>query len=277
MGALQGRLSPPGLRALVPAWAWLIGFVAIPAGLLVAIGLASPDDGVPPYVLGLDFGNFAAILSDSFYLGGFLGSLKVAAVSSLICLVLGMPLALGIARSPPARRPVLLLLLMLPFWTGFMLRIAALVGLLRDDGWLNAGLGLVGVAPIPMLHSDFAMYVGIVYDYIAFLVLPLQARLAGIDPALREAARDLGASGFAVFREITWPLARPGVLAGLALVFVPAMGEYVIPELLGGASSQTMGRVIWDEFFGNHDWPRASALAVLLLVALLAPAILARR
>jgi len=264
------------LRALGPSWGWLIAFVALPAGLLALIGLATPDDGVPPYVLGLDPSNAVAILTDPFYPRAFLGSVKVAGVSALLCLLLGYPLALAIARSPPARRPLLLLLLMLPFWTGFLLRIAALVGLLRDDGWFNAALGMVGVPRIPMLHSDFAMYVGIVYDYIPFLILPLQARLAAMDPALEEAARDLGASGFGVFREVVWPLSRPGVLAGLALVFVPAMGEYVIPELLGGASSQTMGRVIWDEFFGNHDWPRAAALAVMLLVVLLAPTALMR-
>ena len=283
MGAVQKRrLGKAELRALLPGWIWLILFVACPAALLLVIALATTGDGVPPYTMGLDAANFAAVLTDPFYATAFVSSIRIAGISALLCLLLGFPLASAIARQPPARRPVLLLGLMLPFWTGFLLRIAALVGLMRDDGWINTATGLLGIPPIPMLHTDFAMYVGIVYAYLPFMVLPLQARLASLDPALAEAARDLGATTARVFAEITWPLALPGVLAGFALVFVPAMGEYVIPELLGGGASQTMGRVIWSEFFDNHDWPRAAALAVLLLVLLLAaialaPIALARR
>ena len=265
------------MRALLPAWSWLLVFVALPALLLLLIALATTADGVPPFIVGLDFGNFGAILTDPFYATAFLRSVETASISTLFCLLLGYPLASGIARSAPRHRTLLLLGLMLPFWTGFLLRIAAWIGLLRDDGWINAALGLAGIPPVPMLHTDFAMYVGIVYAYLPFMVLPIQARLASLDPALAEAARDLGASGLRVFLEVTWPLSLPGVLAGIALVFVPAMGEYVIPELLGGGESQTMGRVIWEEFFDNHDWPRACALAVLLLVVFLAPLMLVRR
>ncbi len=265
------------MRAFLPAWTWLIVFVAGPAALLLVIALATTGDGVPPYAMGFDLSNFTAIVTDPFYAGAFLSSVRIAGISSLLCLLLGFPLASAIARQPEARRPLLLLALMLPFWTGFLLRIAALVGLMRGDGWVNAAIGLFGIPPVAMLHTDFAMYVGIVYAYLPFMVLPLQARLASLDPGLEEAARDLGASAIRVFAEVTWPLSLPGVVAGVVLVFVPAMGEYVIPELLGGGASQTMGRLIWGEFFDNHDWPRAAALAVLLLILLLGPLALARR
>ncbi len=264
---------------LVPAWAWLLLLVAAPVALLAAMALATAVDGVPPFAFGTATGNLQAVFADPYYRAGFAASLRVASVSTALCLLVGYPMALGIARSAARARPALLLLVMLPFWTGFLLRIAAWVGLLRDDGFINAALlGLHLIArPWPMLHTDGAMFAGIVYAYLPFMVLPLHARLAGLDPLLEQAAADLGASPAAVFRRVTWPLSLPGVVAGCVLVFVPVTGEYVIPELLGGAGSQTMGRVIWDTFFQERDWPMASALAVVLLALLVVPVLALRR
>ena len=182
-------------------------------------------------------------------------------------------------RAPEARRNWLLMLVMLPFWSGFLLRILAWISILRDEGVLNSVLLWLGViaAPLRMMNTDFAMYVGIVYCYLPFQVLPVQARLASADPLLEQAAADLGASPLRVLCHVTLPLAWPGILAGLALVFVPVTGEYVIPALLGGPGSLTIGRVIWDEFFENHDWPQAASLALVLLAVLLAPTIALRR
>lgn len=264
---------------LSPVWAWLLLFVALPAILLAAIALATPADAIPPFTLGLGLDSLWASVADPFYRDALLASLRVAAVSSLLCLLLGYPMALAIARSAPQRRALLLVLVMLPFWTGFLLRIAAWTQLLRDDGWINAALLAVGVidAPLPMLHTDFAMLVGIVYAYLPFMVLPLEARLARADPALEQAAADLGAGPWRRFTTITLPLSLPGVVAGLVLVFVPVTGEYVIPEMLGGPRTLMIGRVIWQEFFDNHDWPLAAALSLVLLALLLVPAAALRR
>ena len=267
------------LIALIPVWAWLGVLVALPAGVLAAIALATAADAIPPFSLGLTPENLTATLLDPFYRDALLASLRVAAVASGICLLLGYPMALAIARSPPHRQPLLLTLVMLPFWTGFLLRIAAWTQLLRDDGWINAALRALGAtdSPLTLLHTDFAMLVGIVYAYLPFMVLPLQARLARADPRLEQAAADLGAGPWRRFLTITLPLSLPGVAAGLVLVFVPVSGEYVIPEMLGRAGSPMIGRVIWQEFFDNHDWPMAAALAVVLLGLLLAPALVLRR
>jgi putrescine transport system permease protein len=188
-------------------------------------------------------------------------------------------MALAIARAPERWRSLLLLLVMLPFWTGFLLRIVAWIGLLGDDGWINSALEAAGLiqGPLHMLYTRGAMYVGIVYCYLPFMVLPLYSRLSRQDPALEEAASDLGAAPWRVFATITLPLSLPGIGAGLALVFMPAVGEYVIPELLGGPSSQTLGRALWNEFFENHDWPMAAALANALLLGLLVPLAVLRR
>jgi putrescine transport system permease protein len=201
----------------------------------------------------------------------------MAAAAAGLCLLLGYPMALAISRSPHRRG--LLLAVMLPFWSGVLLRLVAWIGLLRDEGLVNAlllRLGLIG-EPLKLLHSDGAMLLGLVSCYLPFLILPLEARLVAADRRLEDAAADLGAGPWRRFRRVTLPLSLPGVRAGLALVFVPVCGEYVIPELLGAPSSLTMGRVIWDEFFQAGDWPQAAALAVALLVLLLAPALLLRR
>ncbi len=261
---------------LLPAWAWLLAFVAAPGALLVVIGLATPADAVPPYRMGLSIASLRA-LADTFYLRALLGSLLTATVVSALCLLIGTPMAMAIARS--RRRQFLLLLVVFPFWSGMLLRIVAWVGILRDDGLANAILLRLHLikAPIPLLHSDSAMLLGLVTCYLPFFILPLEARLAAIGTHYAEAAADLGAPPWRVFRRITFPLALPGVWAGLALVFLPVSGEYVIPEMLGAPASPMLGRVIWDTFFHEGDWPQAAILAVALLILLLLPAVWLRR
>jgi putrescine transport system permease protein len=265
-------------RALVllPPLAWLIAFLLLPMLLLLAIAVAVPADGIPPVSPALDPSAFLGLAADPLYLDSFLASLRMAAISALCCLLVGYPLALAIAHAPPARRGVLLMLAVLPFWSGFLLRITAWIGLLRDGGWIDAALRATGLihAPPHLLYTQGAVYVGITYCYLPFMVLPLYARLTRRDTALEAAAADLGAPPWRVFLRVTWPLSLPGVAAGLLLVFIPAMGEYVIPELLGGPAAETVGRVLWGEFFQNHDWPTAAALAVALLLVLLVPAAL---
>ena len=223
-----------------------------------------------------DPANYAVLTEDLFYADAALKSLAVAATASLFCLLLGYPMALAIARAAPQWQSLLLLGVMLPFWTGFLLRITAWIGLLRDGGWLDAALGGLGLPPLRLLYTDAAMYIGVTYAYLPFMILPLYSRLSKRDPALEDAAADLGASPWTVFRTVTLPLSLPGVAAGLALVFIPAVGEYVIPELLGGPSAQTLGRALWNEFFANRDWPTAAALATALLLALAVPMALLR-
>ncbi len=260
---------------LAPAALWLAVFVALPSLILLAVAMGHSVEAVPPVALGLSFGKLGEAVTDPLYLGGFLASLQVAFVSAAICLVIGYPMALAIARS--RRSSLLLLLIVLPLWSGFLLRVMAWIGLLRDEGWINAVLVWFGFGKLVMLHTDFAMILGIVYAYLPFLILPVQARLAAADPALEMAAADLGASPSQVFRRVTLPLSLPGVVAGFLLVFIPATGEFVIPALLGAPDSLTMGRVIWDSFFQENDWPQAAALSVVLLGVLLGPFAVVRK
>jgi putrescine transport system permease protein len=274
-------------RALVLALpaAWMLLFFAAPFAIVLSIGFAEPAEGIPPYgpllrwsdgtlpALNLNLGNFQLLLEDPFYIEAVLRSLRVAAISATFCLLIGYPMALAIARAPEAWRNTLLLLVILPFWTSFLLRVTAWIGLLQDQGWINGalmGLGLIA-EPIPLLYTDLAMYLGITYCYLPFMVLPLYATLVKLDAALLDAASDLGATPWRAFMSVTLPLSLPGMLAGFLLVFIPAVGEFVIPELLGGPGAQLIGRVLWTEFFQNRDWPLASALAVALLVALVLP------
>ncbi|GAC1344602.1 MAG: ABC transporter permease subunit [Acetobacteraceae bacterium] len=267
------------ITVLLPVWAWLLVFVVAPVAIVALLSLSTSAPGVPPFTPLLqdpDGANYAALTEDAYYLNAALKSLLVAGVSSLACLLIGYPMALAIARAPERWRSGLLLLVMLPFWTGFLLRVTAWIGLLRDEGWINLVRQTLGLAPAKLLYTDFAMYIGITYAYLPFLILPLYARLSRADPLLEEAAADLGASPWTAFRTVTLPLSLPGVAAGLALVFIPAVGEYVIPELLGGPGAQTIGRALWNEFFANRDWPMAAALANALLLALLIPMVLLR-
>jgi putrescine transport system permease protein len=258
------------LLVLSVPWAWLTLFLLAPCAIVLAIALAEPADAVPPFsLLHPTLDNLAFIATDPMYRAAFLLSLKVAGLSTVICLLTGYPMALAIARSPARQRNLLLLLVMLPFWTGFLMRINAWIGLLQDDGWINAIPQTLGLPPWHLLYTDSAMYIGIVYTYLPFMVLPLYARLSQLDTQLLDAAADLGASPWRVFLSVTLPLSMPGIWAGVLLVFIPAVGEYVIPELLGGPQAQLIGRVLWQEFFNNRDWPTAASLACALLVLLL--------
>ncbi len=274
------------LLVLLPVSAWLAVFVAAPVAILLGIALAEPDVGVPPFrpPVALDAEgvprwqgsgvSFGLLAEDRFYLDALLRSLRVALVTAALALLLAYPMALGILRAPPRWRPVLLGLVLLPFWTGFLLRIGAWIGLLRDEGWINGvlrGLGLVGEQPVVLLYTELSLYLGMVHTYLPFAVLPLYAALARLDPALEEAAAALGARPVVGFLTVTLPLSLPGAAAGFLLVAIPAAGEFVIPELLGPPEALLIGRVLWGEFFQNRDWPLAAALAIVLLALLVLP------
>ncbi|MFQ3622257.1 MAG: ABC transporter permease subunit [Acetobacteraceae bacterium] len=282
----MSRFRPSG-RTLVLAlpFAWLGLFFLAPFLIVAKIALSEGALGIPPYApllrwtdegvltIVLNLGNLALLVEDTFYLDAYLRSLRVAAISGLLCLLVGYPMAYAIARAPERRRNLLLMLVVLPFWTSFLLRVMAWIGLLADNGIVNnllLGLGVVS-RPVALLYTDVALYLGIVYCYLPFMVLPLYATLAKLDPVLLEAAADLGARPWRAFLAVTLPLSMPGIVAGFMLVFIPAVGEFVIPELLGGPNAQLIGRVLWTEFFQNRDWPMASALAVVLLLLLVLP------
>lgn len=270
---------------------WLLLFFLVPFLIVLKISFSEALLAMPPYApllawthervlsIQLHLANYHFLFSDALYLDSFLYSLKVAAVSTALCLLLGYPMALGITRATPALRNLLLMLVILPFWTSFLLRVYAWIGLLKDDGLINNLLMSVHLIaqPIPMVASPFAVYVGIVYSYLPFMVLPLYANLEKHDRSLLEAAADLGAPPWKAFLRVTWPLSVPGVVAGALLVFIPAVGEYVIPSLLGPSNQLMIGRVLSDEFFENRDWPVASAVAIVILIILLGPIIMFQR
>jgi len=259
---------------------WLGIFFLLPCLLVLAISLGTyAPDSVPPVELGLSFKSFALLFSDDLYLAAWLSSLRIAATSTLVALLLGYPMAYAIARTAPNRRPLLLMLVVLPFWTSFLIRIYAWMGLLADNGLIEQFLRWSGLASNPgtILGTEWAVLLGIVYAYLPFMVLPLYATLEKLDDSLLEAAADLGAKPFAAFLTITLPLSLPGIVAGCLLVFIPAVGEFVIPDLLGGTETLMIGKVLWDEFFTNGDWPLASAVAVCLLVLLVGPIALFQR
>lgn len=258
---------------LAPLWLWLLVFVAAPVVILGVIALATAADGVPPFTLGLRFTSVAMLVEDTYYAEALLAALQLAAMTAGLCLLIAYPMALGMAAVRPGWRLPLLALLMLPFWTGFLLRIGAWIGLLRDEGLINRALLALGVieAPLPLLYTQGAMLLGMVHAYLPFAVLPLFTALIRLDPALLEAAADLGARPWRVFVSVTLPLTLPAAAAGFLLVFIPAAGEFVIPELLGPPEAQVIGRVLWQEFFQNRDWPLAAALALALLALLILP------
>ncbi len=270
---------------------WLALFFAVPFLIVLKLSFSEALLAMPPYApllawthervlsIQLHLANYQFLFTDALYLDSFLYSLKVAALSTVLCLLLGYPMALGITRAAPERRNLLLMLVILPFWTSFLLRVYAWIGLLKDDGLINnllMSLHLIS-QPIVMVNTSFAVYVAIVYSYLPFMILPLYSNLEKHDRALLEAAADLGAPPWKVFLRVTWPLSIPGVVAGALLVFIPAVGEYVIPSLLGSANQIMIGRVLSDEFFENRDWPVASAVAILILIVLLGPIILFQR
>ncbi|MEQ1899305.1 MAG: ABC transporter permease subunit [Devosia sp.] len=211
------------------------------------------------------------------YLTAFLSSIKIAAVSTVFAVLIGYPMAYAIARAPDRWRNILLLLVILPFWTSFLLRVYALSGFMRGEGVINNVIGALGLPPLVMMQTDFAVYVGIVYSYLPFFILPLYTNLVKLDPSLLEASADLGARPFRTFLEVTLPLSMSGVVAGAMLVFIPAIGEFVIPSLLGGPGTQMIGRILWDEFFSKTNWPRAAALAITMLFIVVIPFMLMQR
>ena len=253
---------------------WLGVFFALPflLVLVIALGTNNPDL-VPPVELGFSFKNFALLFSDDLYLAAWLSSIRIAATSTLIALLLGYPMAYAIARAAPNRRPLLLMLVVLPFWTSFLIRIYAWMGLLASNGTIDRFLRWTGIADTPgtILGTEWAVHLGIVYAYLPFMVLPLYATLEKLDMSLLEAASDLGARPWQACLTVTLPLSFPGIVAGCLLVFIPSVGEFVIPDLLGGTDTLMIGKVLWDEFFTNADWPLASAVAVCLLVLLVVP------
>ncbi len=284
--SLRGR----PLVILVPIL-WFSTFFLLPFLFVLKISLAESLLAQPPFStlvhwsgegfleLRLNLGNFLLLLEDSLYFNAFLNSIKVAAVSALLTLFIGYPMALGISRIRAQWRLVLLMLVILPFWTSFLIRVYAWIGLLKNNGLLNNFLLWTGIIdqPLPLLHSDFALYVGIVYSYLPFMVLPLYATLVKLDQSLLEAAEDLGCRPLCAFWRVTFPLSLPGVIAGSLLVFIPAVGEFVIPDLLGGPDSLMIGKILWTEFFNNRDWPVASAIAVFMLLLLVVPMMLFQR
>jgi putrescine transport system permease protein len=223
--------------------------------------------------------NYRYLFKDDLYVLSYLKSLQIALVSSVLCLLVGYPMAYGIARAQQPYRNLLLLLVILPFWTSFLLRVYAWMGLLGKYGTLNQLLLWAGIIhhPLRLLYTDFSVYLGIVYSYLPFMILPLYANLERLDIDLHEAAADLGARPFAVFRDVTLPLSMPGIIAGSLLVFIPAIGEFVIPELLGGLNTVMIGRTLFNEFFLNRDWPVSSAVATLLLLILVVPIMIFQR
>lgn len=276
MTARAGRYA-----VLVPPYVWMLAFFALPILVVFAISMTDAVVGIPPFsdlmgwspprFLG-DTENYALLLSDSYYLDGFVGSLRIAAVSTVLCLLIGYPMALAIARVRPSRRLALLLLLMLPFWTSFLIRTYAWMTLLNSNGIVNNGLLALGLieTPVPLLYTDFSVYLGIVYAYLPFMVLPIYAVIERHDLSLLEAAADLGAKPLRSFLLVTLPLSIPGIAAGSLLVFVPALGEFVVPELLGGSDFLMIGRMLWTETFQNRDWPLAAAVTIALLFLVVA-------
>jgi putrescine transport system permease protein len=270
---------------------WLTLFFLVPFLVVLKISLAEPLLALPPYTpmfdfsvdaphwIQLTFDNFLFVLRDELYLYTYWSSVKIAAVSTVLVLLLGYPMAYAIARAPVEKRSFLLMLVILPFWTSFLLRIYAWMGLLNSHGLINKALMGLGItdSPLTMMYTDFAVYVGIIYSYLPFMILPLYANLEKLDESLLDAASDLGASPVRTFIDVTLPLSFPGIIAGCMLVFIPAMGEFVIPSVLGGADSLMIGRVLYDEFFYNNDWPLASAIALVLLALLIVPIMILRR
>ncbi|MEC9345712.1 MAG: ABC transporter permease subunit [Pseudomonadota bacterium] len=277
------------LAILLP-FLWLALFFAVPFIFVVKISLSEAAFSIPPVTdlfamdgglltIRLNFDNYGLVLGDSLYLTALLTSLRLAFTSTLLCLLIGYPMAYAIARAEPGMRMPLLLLVILPFWTSFLIRVYAWMTLLQDQGMINSILIWTGIidSPLRILNTDIAVQLGIVYSYLPFMILPLYATLERLDKDLLEAAADLGARPWTAFLRVTLPLSLPGIAAGSLLVFIPAAGEFVIPELLGGPDTLMIGKILWQEFFNNRDWPVAAALATMLLVLLAGPILLLER
>jgi putrescine transport system permease protein len=285
------RRLPTGRHFVIGVpFLWLFLFFLLPFIIVLKISFAEADVAIPPYTelyswaenklaVFINLGNYIFLSEDDLYLAAYLGSLQMAAISTLLCLVIGFPMAYAIARADKEKQLVFLLLIMMPTWTAILIRVYAWMGILSNNGLLNSvlqGIGLIN-EPLQILNTNVAVYIGIVYSYLPFMILPLFANLVKHDQSLLEAAADLGSSRFNSFWKITVPLAKNGIIAGCMLVFIPVVGEFVIPELLGGPETLMIGKVLWQEFFNNRDWPVASALAVVMLAILIIPIILFNR
>lgn len=269
---------------------WLLALFLIPFAVVFKISLSDIALAIPPYTptlkdgLGamlsqLDFENYVFLTEDDLYWKAYLSSLRIAVVATVLTLLVGYPIAYGIARAPEEWRPTLLMLVILPFWTSFLIRVYAWIGILSGEGFLNQFLLWIGLVdtPLTILNTNTAVYIGIVYTYLPFMILPIYSALDRLDGSLIEAAEDLGCSRLKAFWLVTIPLSRNGIIAGCFLVFIPTMGEFVIPSLLGGSDTLMIGKVLWEEFFNNRDWPVASAVAVILLLILVVPLVLFQR
>jgi putrescine transport system permease protein len=273
-------------------YAWLLLLFLAPFLIVFKISLSTTTIAMPPYTPTFDlregwaafwqafgeltFENYRWLIDDALYVNAYISSVVIAGISTVLALAIGYPLAYAMARAPSGLRYVLLMLVILPFWTSFLIRVYAWIGILRPEGFLNQllmGLGLID-APLVILGTHTAIFIGIVYSYLPFMVLPIYANLERMDFSLIEAAQDLGSTPAAAFWKITVPLSLPGIVAGCLLVFIPAVGEFVIPDLLGGSRTLMIGRTLWLEFFANRDWPVASAVAIVLLLVLVAPMML---
>tara|TARA_R110002020_G_scaffold21373_19_gene72390 strand:- start:974 stop:1891 length:918 start_codon:yes stop_codon:yes gene_type:complete len=282
--SIRKRLPGPRWLVIAVPYLWMLLFFAVPFAIALKISFASAVIAMPPYTdlvnwsgdkleLSINTANYLFLVRDSLYVKAYLSSLEIAVVATFLCLLIGYPIAYGISRMNPATRNVALMLVILPSWTSFLIRIYAWVGILKNNGLLNnalIGMGLID-EPLAILHTPVAVYIGIVYAYLPFMVLPLYANLVKHDHRLIEAATDLGAPPWKAFLSVTLPLSKAGIIAGSMLVLIPVVGEFVIPEMLGGPDTLMIGRVLWQEFFNNRDWPVASAVAIVMLVLLIVP------
>ena len=274
---------------------WLLLFFLIPFFIVFKLSLSDLATAIPPYVptlnlsegfsgfskffAGLDFENYTFIFSDPLYVSAYFSSLWIAAIATFLTLLIAYPIAYGMARAPREWQATLMMLVILPFWTSFLIRIYAWIGILKPEGLLNAfllNLGLIST-PLSIMNTTTAVMIGIVYSYLPFMILPLYSSLEKISPTLIEAAEDLGSPPWKAFWQVTFPLSLPGVFAGCLLVFIPAVGEFVIPDLLGGSDTLMIGKTLWNEFFNNRDWPVSSAVAVILLLVLVIPIVFFQR
>ena len=283
VSALVSRL------VIIVPYVWLLFFFLIPFIIVFKISLSQSAIAMPPYapIIGfqdgiggffaqlreLSFDNYIWLTQDALYFNAYVSSVVIAAISTALSLLVGYPIAYGMARAPASVRPMLLMLVILPFWTSFLIRVYAWIGILKPEGLLNQFLLSLGVInePLLIMNTHTAIFIGIVYSYLPFMILPLYSALEKMDYSLIEAAQDLGCPPISAFWKITFPLSLPGVIAGCMLVFIPAVGEFVIPDLLGGSQTLMIGKTLWNEFFANRDWPVASAVAVILLLLLIVP------
>ncbi|MFV2051230.1 ABC transporter permease subunit [Aliiroseovarius sp. YM-037] len=288
-------MNPRRLFLIAVPYFWLLALFLVPFAIVLKIALSDIELSIPPYTptldlsegwtgikdffSKLDFENFVFLTEDDLYWRSYLSSLMIALISTLITLIVGFPIAYAMAQARDEWRPTLMMLVILPFWTSFLIRVYSWMGILSNEGFLNQFLLWLGIidSPLTILNTNWAVYIGIVYTYLPFMILPIYATLEKLDGSLLEAAEDLGCSRTSAFWLVTMPLSKSGIIAGCFLVFIPALGEFVIPSLLGGSGTLMIGKVLWEEFFSNRDWPVASAVAVILLLILVIPIILFQR